>query len=783
MRHTRTFGAACTALATLLMTGTALAQVETITVTAQKREQSIQDVPIAVSAYSGEFLAEVGVEDVFDLQFYTPGLVVTQSQTSTNTSFVVRGVGTSSQNFGLESSVGLYVDGVYRARQGSFINDLTDVERIEILRGPQGTLFGRNTPAGAISVVTAQPEFEFGGFGEVQVGNFDLFNVKGAVTGPIVEDKVAARISGFYTSRDGVNDNVTTGNAINDRNRYGGRLQFLFTPTSDLEVKLIADYSKIDEICCAAGSVLNGPVDQVIGLLGGTVLDGNDFFDREVTANFDPVNETEDYGISAEVNWDIAGHTLTSITGYRIFDSFDNIDADFTDLDLLRSTANTVEEDAFSQEIRLASSGDGKLQYVVGAFYYNRQVDSSSRLLVGDDTNAYLNITTGGLVPIGGIEVAPGVVLPVDWYPAGEGTFDRITQDQESWAIFGQADYSLTERLILTAGLRYTSETKEIDAQFFETIPLGPNPLVDPAGAFVPGAGFYLFPPLTPQPRTQETLEDEQLTGTAKISFYLDDDTLTYASYGRGFKSGGTNTDRIPPLAPLLFDAETSDSYEIGLKTDQFNGMLRINAAAYYTTYDDFQTNTFVGTGFFLQNAGEIETFGGELEIFATPTEWLDLTAAIAYTDATYASFETGPCQIASPDPSPNGDGSCDRTGDRVPSVPKWTAIVGATATHPLEPLIGMPLTGFLRGELNYKSSIMTDTNNDPLKEQEATTFVNLRAGIRSDDEIYEAAFWVRNLTEEDAAIVIFDPPIQDGSLDGYPTEPRTYGFTLRGRF
>jgi Outer membrane receptor for ferrienterochelin and colicins len=237
------------------------ADIETIIVTAQKREQNIQDIPVAVTALSGERLTQLTISDVFDLQQSVPSLLVRQNQVATTSTFSIRGVGTSGSNFGLESSVGLYVDGVYRARQNSMINEMVDIEAVEVLRGPQGTLFGRNTPSGAVLMKTVAPQQEFGGYLDGTLGNYGLWSLNGAVGGPIIEDKLAYRFTGFTTQRDGHVDEFNTGDdIINDRDRFGGRLQFLYTSDDTFSARLILDYSEIDEVCCGNATVRNNYV-------------------------------------------------------------------------------------------------------------------------------------------------------------------------------------------------------------------------------------------------------------------------------------------------------------------------------------------------------------------------------------------------------------------------------------------------------------------------------------------------------------------------------------------
>lgn len=352
---------------------------ETIVVTAQKRAQNLQEVPVSVSAFTGEEMTEAVIKDMYDLTSNVPAMAAFQSQSATNSSFSIRGVGTSSQNFGLESSVGLYVDGVYRARQNSMINNLVDVEAVEVLRGPQGTLFGKNTPSGAVLVRTVAPSHDGDdGFIEATVGNFGLFNYAGAMSFSAIEDVLAFRVTGFGSQRDGIVSDVNLGeDAVNDRDRFGARLQALYTPNDDFSLRIIADYSEIDEICCGAPVQLSNfqatgvpgkfGTDAVLPGIGGTVFPGGDeFFNREIAVSFLPESSMKDSGLSAEINYDIDdNYTLVSISAFRNFESFDNIDSDFTDANLF-GTSNDSEQSSFSQEIRLDYTSE-KLNYILGA--------------------------------------------------------------------------------------------------------------------------------------------------------------------------------------------------------------------------------------------------------------------------------------------------------------------------------------------------------------------------------------------------------------------------------
>lgn len=770
--------------------------IEEIIVTAQKREQSIQDVPIAVSAFDSAFLDDAGIDDVFELQFFVPGLTIYNNQSATQTNFNIRGVGTAGNSLSLESSVGIYVDGVYRSRQSSAISDLIDVERVEVLKGPQGTLFGKNTASGAVQFLTVAPQLdEFGGYAELNGGSESYGNFNGAINIPFADGRAAARLSGGITQRDGYVDNITSGNELNDKDRYSVRGQLLFLPTDDITVRLIADYSEIDEKCCSASNVFDGPGDTLAGFLaagGGAQLPGASYtqpiellgadlvlanrFNDDVTAmDLDPFAEIEESGFSAEVDWDIGNVTLTSVTAFRTYKATNFVDADFTSLDTLSASGGNADQDTFTQEFRIAGDFGDSITYVAGMYYFDQKLDNLTILRLGADANALLagGLTNGDLV--GGAPgcAAFGIAAICDDAAFPEnGQSDNISsQDQTSWAVFAQADFNLSEDLIATFGLRYLDEEKDMDVIFTETLF---NPVwaaFTPLSPFVPDVNGAKF-------------EDEEVTGTAKLTYYWNEDLMTYVSYGRGYKSGGTNIDRIDPAltgSPLLFDPETSDSYEVGMKADFMDKRLRVNAAVYLTDFDDFQANTFVGTGFVLQNAGQIQTRGFEVEVFALPAEWLTLQSGLAYVDAEYESFEGGSCIRtpfgAEPDAGePNFPTVCDSSGNIVGGTPEWTIYGSAQVSHRIQS--GNLFYGQL--DVNWKDENPSGTDNDPNKFADAYVLTNLRLGYRFSGDRYDVSLWAKNLLDEDYTNGAFNSVIREGSLTEYHTEPQTWGVTLR---
>jgi iron complex outermembrane receptor protein len=823
----------------LLTGGVALAQseghavIEEITVTARKRpvEENMQDVAVAITAYSGATLDKYGIRDIREVAQIAPSLRSSQSQNSTTSSFGIRGIGTSTQNFGLESSVGIYVDGVYRARQSSVINNLIDMEAVEVLRGPQGTLFGRNTPSGALIFRTKAPSPGAGpeAFAEISAGDFGLLNVSGA-TSFTLSDSVAMRVTGFSGNRDGYVSDVALGSdEINDRSRWGGRLQLVYEPNDRFDMRIIADYSEIDEVCCAALTRLSnvvatgrddgmgGPVfgsDALLLQLGGTVFPGSAFDDHTTALNSLPRSTNEDMGLSVEFNYDFENSTLTSISSYRSFDSTDNIDADFSDVALLFDT-NIADQKGFTQEFRLSGLfGDSGSNYTVGAYYFTQDLNSNSQLDLGASTDVFLSSDPQLAALIAGVNAFSPPFPPVATaFPADAFANDYMQQEHDSWALFAQTDLQFNDEWMLTLGIRYTDEQKEMTGTFTNS-PLGPPPdlveigtiffliqngLLDPfdpanaprlAAAFAPtwteGWGLYTQPSLAPQANRFDEIEDDQITGTAKISYSPTDELMFYLSYGSGYKSGGTNTDRIDPAFSQVFDAETSTSIELGMKSN-FSQNLQLNLAVHNTQVDDLQTSAFSGNGFNLQNAGAADTYGAEVDMWWTPAGNTEILFSYAWNVADFEDFDNGTCWVATPfhtgNPDP-GQGNpllpvCDRNGDRIPDNPEHSAFVGATQFFD----IGSTTSMFVRAEFNYLSDVMTDGNNDPLKLRDSFTSLNLRVGFNFESIAMELTVWGRNVTDERFYETIFDVPVQGGKLNAYPHEPRTWGVTLRKSF
>ena len=471
------------------LTGLAQAQQpDVITVTAQKREQTLQEVPIAVSVVQAETIQNAQIIDAIDLQSVVPALRVSQLERSSNTTFIIRGQGNGANNPGIEPSVAVYIDGVFRPRAGSVMSDLNGIERVEVLRGPQSTLFGKNATAGVVNIITESPSFEWEGMGEVTFGNYGSTILRGAVSGPVSEN-VAFSLSGSMNQREGYYENDGPSGDFNDRDRYAIRGQLLMLPTDTLEVRIIADYDEIDEQCCGTDRVIDGAAGPALrGLLGGQTSQGD--FAYRMAADRANQNQIENSGISVQADWELSDNlTLSSITAYRQYEDFVDYEGDFTDLDILGENIRGLDVSTFTQEFRLTGDWNNRAFFLLGAFYSDEDMTVEDARIYGSNTRAYVDILTGGA--LASFETPLGFA-PNTFYAEGGGTRFTADQTDEQFQIFGQVDFNLTERLILTAGLAYFETNKEVDfTNVIRTNPFSDLNFVELGlGSFLQSAGI-----------------------------------------------------------------------------------------------------------------------------------------------------------------------------------------------------------------------------------------------------------------------------------------------------
>ncbi|MFZ5610230.1 MAG: TonB-dependent receptor [Pseudomonadota bacterium] len=812
----------------------ATATIEEIIVTATKRAQTLQDVPIAVSAYSAEQIKNSGITDLRELTQLSPSLFLSSSASEAAGAVArIRGVGTTGDNPGLESSVAVFVDGVYRNRTNIGLTELGELERVEVLRGPQGTLFGRNASAGLISITTKQPSFEFGANGELTFGNYSYTRIALGVTGPLVEDKVAARVDYIRNNRDGFLKDKVTGEDYNDRDRYLLRGQLLITPTDALSLRLIADYASRDENCCAATTIVRGPTAGIIEALGGVMGSGGssadpDPFSRRsaTTPGRGFQQDVKEQGVSAELNWDMNWATFTSITAYRDWQNFRSQDLDFSSADILyRDTDGWRQQfKTFSQEARLNGQA-GFLDWLLGFYYANEKLALDDRILLGAQYGAYADALVRLSVPsfpgyglfrpfvqaatgsAALASLAPAALL----FPEGSGVAqDQFRQTSDNWALFTHNIINVTDAIDLTLGLRYTEERKTLDASIatnnqacssllgFLNNPAVPGAVRQALGGLATLPCLSFFNPVVDGDYDGRRKESE-LSGTVAVNVKWDDDVATYASYSRGYKAGGFNLDRAALStanpnadADLQFKQETVDAFELGAKLRSPGRSVNLNAALFYSRFEDFQLNTFNGISYVVENLPKVTTKGVELEGSWQATEYLNFSGGLTYAQTEYGK-DLGTDPIFAPPSQTNRAGGAlwQLPGQQITNAPKWTMTGAASYEHPLTET----LLALLYLDFRYTGKLNTGSDLDLEKVQEGVFIVNGRLGLGNIDRNWRIELWSRNIFDKDYIQIAFDAPLQGSgtvrntilantqTYNAFLAEPRTFGITLRGEF
>lgn len=774
--------------------------IEEIVVTATKREESVQDIPIAVSAFPGEDLQARGVEDLEDLMQISPSLSVYSSNSTSNGGTLrIRGVGTTGNNPGLEAAVGSFIDGVYRSRAGIAYNELLDIERVEVLRGPQGTLFGKNTSAGAVHIITKKPEFEWGGWVSSSYGNHDYRQFASSVTGPIIDDKLAFRLAGSVSDRDGFYEKIGSNRAFGDKDRWAVRGQLLWTPTDDLETRFIFDYAEKEESCCpAAYAETRDPFSDgsLTGGMGGGVrgsggrLDDDDADERTVGTNFDPLEEVEDWGVSVETNWDLGFGVLTGILAYREFDVDRGQDIDFSNADILQRPDTSETFENFSLEGRMAGTFES-LDWLVGAYVFTEDIDTQSEVRLSTEGGDYLINTWMRTLDALGVVGTP-LASPAD-LPPGFGFGEEYEQETEGFALFTQNVLHITEDLSATAGVRYNFESKEVEGIINDAAPGTVVNFVPPGFAGSPcdtldmvTRTFLEIATVCNNASFEDERAEDKVTWTLALAYQALANVNVYTSWSRGYKAGGFNLDQQSlPLSSgpgmsllgrepgLEFQRELADAYELGVKSTWLDGELTVNLAGFHTEFRDFQLNTFTGTGFVINNVGEVETEGVELE-----TSWIPLDGVLTTFGFTYADTRYGDKL----DPLVAG-----LEGRRITHAPVYqgSASIFAERTLPFGEWVGfVNLSTFYRGRHNTGSDL------DEEKLQSGYWTVNSQVGVRSPGGAWEFLLWGTNITDKEVKTLVFDSVLQSvGSapqitnFSTFVNEPRFYGATLKRYF
>lgn len=707
-----------------------------VIVTSTRREQTVSEVPLAITAFTGADLQSRGIGDLQDLSEVSSSLIITTGPSElAGTEIRIRGVGTAGANPGLEPSVGIFVDNVYRSRTGMAVGDLLDVSSVEILRGPQGTLFGRNTSAGTVSLNTLRPDFAWGGYAEATAQNYDGYKIAGGLTGPLVEDTLAFRIAASHNKRDGyVTDRLVPSRDIYDRNRSSLRAQLLWQPTADVDVRLIVDGQHKDETCCAPDYSILGPTAAVFESLGA-VVEADPFAYKAQQTN-DPEDQLDEWGASLETNWSIRDDlNLTWIAAYRDADAYSNLDPDSSNIDVVQGTDWDQENSFMSQEVRL-NGVSGRVDWLVGAYLYTDETSVDWRVTYGADFGAYFNLLTG---------------LPSVLFPEGAGDRSRnFHQDAKGWALFSHNIIELGENYDLVAGFRWSEDEKDAEVR------------VD---NFNIHCGLVPSIPYCAVADLDGSRTEAEPSGTIKLVRNLDIGNI-YIGYSRGYKAGGFNLDRDAGNTSFEFDPETVDAFEAGLKWSSSDRRLNISTDLFYSEFSDYQINQFDGVAFTTTNAAKVKSTGMEVGLSWLPLSDLKLDGGVTWSNT---EFDEHPVlnNIGKP-----------LEGMRLPFSPEWAA----TGAVSYERQIGR-FTGFGTINASYMGKHNIDTNLDDESNVGSHTVVNAKIGLTPDDANWELSLWGRNLFEEEYRTIQFPSPLQQGSWSAFRGEPRMYGVSLRYNF
>ncbi|MGY4395588.1 iron complex outermembrane receptor protein [Sphingomonas sp. UYAg733] len=679
-----------------------------IIVTSQKRSENLQKVPAAISVVSAEQFEARGGVNVQSLQQLVPSLNFKESATTIDSSLFLRGVGTINFSIAAEPSVGFVVDGVSYARSGEAFGDLYDVERIEVLRGPQGTLFGKNSSAGVVNIVTKRPGDKFGGYVEAQATTDDEYKLKAAIDIPLGAG-ITSRFTGTYANFDGTVRNVTLNRTVNGYERYGVRGMIVADATDALTFTLIGDWRHTNADCCAE-VIGTAPSGALAGSLSGITLAGDET--REIRQNTLTETRETSWGGSLQADLDVgSAGTLTSITAYRDYKNFGIRDGDFIDRVYAIAGGNQLDDfgpqpsTTFTQEVRLASPGNQTFEYVLGGFYYKAKQE---RTFERDDivcSATTLPPVSPGLAPCA---VGSSTLTT----PSAVGNFGSTI---ENVAAYGNVTFRATDWLRLIAGGRFTHDN--ISAFNVRSAATGAGPGL--AGA---AANYRL--------KTSQS----DFSGKLGIQADVTNGLMAYATFSQGYKGPAFNVffnQNSGQLAPIA--AETSNAYELGTKFKTADGSFTVNTAAFYAKYDHFQANSFVNLNGSvvtqLTDAGSVSTKGVEIESVIRPMRNFTINAGIAYTDAQIDKFNI---------PAGSPATATDRRGEQLPLAPTWKGNIGATWK--------IDTGGFANVEIGSNISLTSDQVS------------SLQAGVTPGDLAVRRAITIDGYALVDANIALVDP-------------------------
>jgi iron complex outermembrane receptor protein len=719
-----------------------------IVVTAQLRSQSLQDVPLAVSAVSAEALEASGVKSMQDLQLVSPSISFAGSADAVNNSVRIRGIGTQVFSISIEPAVSFVIDGVPLARTASSLTDLIDIERIEVLRGPQSTLFGKNASGGVVSVITKDPSKDFEGVVYTSVESDESLNVRASLSGPL-SDKVGVRITGYYADTSDFIYNHFSGRKVNGSTNYGVRGKLKFEPTETLSLTLAGDYRKSDAECCQFQ--LEAISNPAFGNVIAPVIPSKS--NDEANANGLIIFNSEDWGGSLTAELDIGDDSrLTSITGYRGWENDRTSDIDGTPLlgplpgiSLLDRNGAYTTFRTFTQEVRLNGQAFDRFDYVIGGFFSNFDFDTDFNRLSASCTVA-----------------GPGGTCAT---AVTATTRFLVAFKERNYSVFADGTVHFGDAVELFGGIRQALNEQEANYQRFSSSPLGP---------------------------INDTDKSSATMGRAGLRYIVNPDISFYASYSRGFKFGSydlTSGLTLAQFARQPIAPETANAFEVGMRSEIFDRALTLNLTAFRTDYRNFQAQSYdpVLQQMALVSAGTARTQGVELEFTAKPAGGLSLNGGLSYTDAKFRSFPDGPCYVALdlPPTCRLGAGGVrlqDLSGVDLPNSPNWKFLL--SARYEFE--TGLPFDMFVSANSATQSKVNFALNHNPRTVQEGYTTVNLNLGIQSRDRSKVLTFYARNLFDQNYANIVFETSVGDARGIGHilPREASTiYGASLKIAF
>lgn len=738
-------------------TATATSQLETVTVTTRRREESSQDVPTPMSVVSGTTLETQRVYRIQDLQQLVPSVNVAYMH-ARQSSVSIRGLGNNPASDGLEGSVGLYIDNVYLGRPGMAVFDLMDIEQLEVLRGPQGTLFGKNTTAGVINISTRAPSFTPERSIETSVGEDGYFQTKGTISGPL-NDVLAGRLSAYRTRSDGDIKNEFNGHDLNGGSRDGFRAQLLFKPNENFNLRWIGDYNEEDSSAGTRVLYNTGPTINGVNLYsaraaaaGATLVNGSH---RKVNLDNDQHVTVHQGGTSVEANWTLpSDFTLTSVSSYRFW-NFTPRNDDGLNVPATYNAGVSVEDKQYSQEFRLASPKGEFFDYVLGAYYFGSDLDNKSFAYYGPQADIWNGTPRGALANVN--SVARGHIKT------------------DSFALFAQGTWHLTPRLDFTAGVRGTYEEK--NAWVNRDAPVG--------GAAVTGAAATARRGRTGAYDSGDLNQySSSPSGLLNLSYRFTDDLLGYATLSHGEKSGGVNL--VVGSAPtagadsLLIGTERANNAELGFKSTLWDRRLQLNANVFWTQVNAYQTNAYddVNRVQYLTNAGSVRSRGVEFESTVIPLRGLTLNFNGSYNDVSYLSYKDAPCP---PEVSqaPGAPASCDLSGHQVVGASKWIG----NANGKYEWNLDNGLQPYVTGSYAFRSKAVGTVEDSDYGQIPSYAVVNLSTGLRGDfnQGQWDVSLWLKNAFDKTYYTTLWTGG--NGGYEGLLGTPRTLGVSGRYDF